>query len=398
LTGANGAGKTTLLNVFANHFGWASTLLATPKQTDKGVYEYIAGLFGKLLRRGPADTGQVEVGSLEYSDGKPTALTLPRTTGIQYSLSIANMQSVQGLHVGSHRELPRYQTVTSIPADVLGPEQAYNAYNQVLMSQYQGSHVQYSTTYRLKEALISMATFGAGNAYVQQHPVALSAYTGFIEVLKKVMPPSIGFVGLSIRTPEVVLLTESGEFVIDAASGGILTIIDLAWRLYIYSLGKKAFVVTIDEPENHLHPSMQRSLLPSLLKAFPGAQFIVATHSPFMVSAVRDSAVYALKFRDSEGRASASEPTDSSVKRAVISVQLDTINKAADAARILREVLGVEATVPEWVEEELTRVVQKYRDKVLTDELLDGLRSDLRALGYSHLYPAALSQMVRPND
>jgi hypothetical protein len=117
-----------------------------------------------------------------------------------------------------------------------------------------------------------------------------------------------------------------------------------------------------------------------------------------MVSAVRDSAVYALKFRDSEGRASASEPTDSSVKRAVISVQLDTINKAADAARILREVLGVEATVPEWVEEELTRVVQKYRDKVLTDELLDGLRSDLRALGYSHLYPAALSQMVRPND
>ncbi|MGQ0518664.1 AAA family ATPase, partial [Bacillus sp. D-CC] len=58
---------------------------------------------------------------------------------------------------------------------------------------------------------------------------------------------------------------------------------------------KFIFVVTIDEPENHLHPSMQRSLLNDFVKAFPKAQFIVVTHSPFIVSSIRESNVYALK-------------------------------------------------------------------------------------------------------
>ena len=398
LTGANGAGKTTLLNIFAQHFGWRSQYLATPKQTEKGVYEYLAGIFEKLLQAARLASAPVEVGSITYSNGSSAKLSLPLETGIQYDLSFNGMQGIPGLHVASHRELPRYQRVSSIPSNVIEPEQAYESYNQVVIQQYQGGQPQYSTTYRLKEALISMATFGAGNKYVQEHPAALNAYTGFIDVLKKVMPPSIGFTDLSIRTPDVVLVTESGEFVLDAASGGVLTLIDLAWRIYMYSLGRQSFAVTIDEPENHLHPSMQRLLLPSFLKAFPSVQFIVATHSPFMVSAVKESNVYALQFRDREGRASAKEPPDPSVKRAVVSIKLDTVNKASDAARILRDVLGVEATVPEWVEADVAAIVAKYRDKQLTGAALRELRDDLNKLGYSELYPTAVTQLVPPND
>ncbi|MFL1399228.1 AAA family ATPase, partial [Acinetobacter baumannii] len=62
-----------------------------------------------------------------------------------------------------------------------------------------------------------------------------------------------------------------------------MSIIDLAWQIFLYSHDKDEFVVTIDEPENHLHPSMQRSLLNDFVKAFPKAQFIVVTHSPFIV-------------------------------------------------------------------------------------------------------------------
>lgn len=59
-----------------------------------------------------------------------------------------------------------------------------------------------------------------------------------------------------------------------------------------------SFLVIVDEIENHLHPSMQRSILPNLVKAFPSAQFIVTTHSPFVVNSVIDSSVYALKYND----------------------------------------------------------------------------------------------------
>ena len=47
-------------------------------------------------------------------------------------------------------------------------------------------------------------------------------------------------------------------------------------------------VVIIDEIEQHLHPKWQSNILPSLEKHFPQVQFIVATHSPLVVSSSED--------------------------------------------------------------------------------------------------------------
>ena len=47
-------------------------------------------------------------------------------------------------------------------------------------------------------------------------------------------------------------------------------------------------VVIIDEIEQHLHPKWQSKILPSLEKNFPQVQFIVATHSPLVVSSSED--------------------------------------------------------------------------------------------------------------
>ena len=86
--------------------------------------------------------------------------------------------------------------------------------------------------------------------------------------------------------PDVLLETRSGEFLIDAASGGITTLIEIAALIYGCSIREevkgKRFVVVYDEPENHLHPELQRALFQNLTDAFPLVQFIVATHSPFI--------------------------------------------------------------------------------------------------------------------
>lgn len=50
-------------------------------------------------------------------------------------------------------------------------------------------------------------------------------------------------------------------------------------------------VVLIDEPELHLHPQWQWTLLDRLQTAFPKVQFIVATHSPTIVTAAPADAV-----------------------------------------------------------------------------------------------------------
>lgn len=55
--------------------------------------------------------------------------------------------------------------------------------------------------------------------------------------------------------------------------------------------------VVIDEVDAHLHPSLQRKVLPFFSELFPKIQFIVSTHSPFVISSECDSVVYDLSTR-----------------------------------------------------------------------------------------------------
>lgn len=390
LTGANGAGKSTLLNVFSRHFGFATPLLATPKRF-RGGYRYLTDLIMSVARQAQNESTQAaeEIGRLVYRDGGEAKIQVPPPASPQYNLTIVNQHAVPGLSIGSHRPVTVYQRVENIPTQAMRPPQAFSNYNQEVIRRYQNGHSQFSPMYRMKESLISMATFGAGNAYVQKDDEVLGAFRGFVKILRIVLPKSLGFEDIAIRTPDVVMTTSSGEFMLDAASGGIATLIDLAWQLFLFSLNNAHFVVTIDEPENHLHPSMQRSLMGSLLEAFPMAQFIVATHSPFIVSAVRDSGVYVLRYEETQAGADDLAPS-----RRVSSLALDNVNKAGTASEILRDVLGVRATMPEWVEQGLEEIVHRYRDKAITAETLGELRSELAQFGYSELYPDALSALT----
>lgn len=53
-------------------------------------------------------------------------------------------------------------------------------------------------------------------------------------------------------------------------------------------------IVMIDEIDAHLHVSLQKKILSFLTEAFPKVQFIVTTHSPFVVSSVKDAVIYDL--------------------------------------------------------------------------------------------------------
>jgi predicted ATP-binding protein involved in virulence len=52
--------------------------------------------------------------------------------------------------------------------------------------------------------------------------------------------------------------------------------------------------IIIDELDAHLHVSLQRLILPFFKKSFPNVQFIVSTHSPFILTSVEDAIIYDL--------------------------------------------------------------------------------------------------------
>jgi predicted ATP-binding protein involved in virulence len=56
-------------------------------------------------------------------------------------------------------------------------------------------------------------------------------------------------------------------------------------------------IVLIDEIETHLHVELQKKILPFLCDFFPRIQFIVSTHSPFVLSSVENAVICDLQNR-----------------------------------------------------------------------------------------------------
>ena len=211
-----------------------------------------------------------------------------------------------------------------------------------------------------------------------------------------VVPKEIGFRNLIVRPPDILLETETGTFLLDAASGGLTTLIEIAALVYTCGLSADVkggrFTVTFDEPENHLHPSMQRSLMPSLIAAFPEVQFIVVTHSPFIVSSMRDSNVYALHYAAAQSDNSESDHFFAATRQ-IVSTKLDYQNRAGTAGEILREVLGVPVTLPVWVENSLDEIVAYYQARQLDENTLAQFRLDVQRAGLEELFPEAISRL-----
>lgn len=425
ITGANGSGKSTLLNILAAHFGWPRKFLATPTYSKKlKSYEYIIDRDSENIALEDNDISYggeptTTVGTIRYADGKRMDLELPRNPHLEYEVVSRKRAIVEGVYISPHRPAQKYQRVDQIPTEPMLANIALDQWLDTVRSIYYEGSANRGPYFRMKQALISMAMFGPSNSFSPGIPAVRKTFNGFIEVLHNILPDTLGFRTLSIRTPDVVVVTDAGEWVIDDASGGISALIELAWQIFLYSNDRHQFVAVIDEPENHLHPSMQRVVMSKLLQAFPNVQFIVATHSPFVVSSVKDSAVYALRYqRVSGANISAYDQSDihrtnwyysllahqkmiensgflpPSVTRRIYSEKLDMISRTGNASEVLRDVLGVPVTTPDWVITEVKNIVTKYRKRAFTTETLTALRAELEELGMADQFPAAVAKLA----
>lgn len=395
LTGANGAGKTTLLNILSRHFGWQGMFASTPKRfrngisfspdcwTDESLRKYPESDDSKnpseAFQEQPEPGPLQEIGSLTYEDGQVAQLTVAGKVSAQFNIDIKNQKLLRGLHIPSHRPIYSYQSVANIPTVPRRRDQVAAAYTNLVRNRYYGTLQGQTPNYYLKETLIALAAFGYGNEVIDRDSESLEIFEGFQGVLRTVLPPSLGFSRIVIRLPEVVLVTRSGDFSLDAVSGGIASLIDLAWQVFMYASSEQPFVVTIDEPENHLHPELQRNILGTFIAAFPNVQFICATHNPFIVTSVPDSQTYVLRY-GSDHR--------------VISEALSSLDRSGSSNEILRDVLGLPSSSPMWVEERLKEITELLSREELTEQLLSQLRQLLAAHGLERFVPEVLAHLA----
>jgi AAA15 family ATPase/GTPase len=94
-------------------------------------------------------------------------------------------------------------------------------------------------------------------------------------------------------------------FKLHELSDGYKAFIDIYMELLLRLEGADAVVeyenpaiVLIDEIETHLHVELQKRVLPFLTRMFPNIQFIVATHSPFVITSLANAVVYDLEKKE----------------------------------------------------------------------------------------------------
>ena len=77
-------------------------------------------------------------------------------------------------------------------------------------------------------------------------------------------------------------------------------IADIAKRLSIANPNslnplEEEAVILIDELDLHLHPKWQKEIVADLKRTFPNCQFIISTHSPFIIQSLDAAEVFDIK-------------------------------------------------------------------------------------------------------
>lgn len=125
-----------------------------------------------------------------------------------------------------------------------------------------------------------------------------------------------GYSNLRIELqPSRMIMTNSDgvDLQIEQLSGGykaVLSVVaDIAKRLSIANPDSKnpleeEAVILIDELDLHLHPKWQKCIVDDLKRTFPNCQFIISTHSPFIIQSLNAEELFdisEMQFADEKG-------------------------------------------------------------------------------------------------
>lgn len=130
-------------------------------------------------------------------------------------------------------------------------------------------------------------------------------FISFEQLLQQIYQDDRLHLEFIIRDYSFRIVTGEKSFKLTEMSDGFAAVIDIVADLILKMQEKnkltrayqKQGIVLIDEIETHLHLSLQKLVLPMLSRLFPNIQFIVTTHSPFVLSSMNNAIAYDLEHR-----------------------------------------------------------------------------------------------------
>ncbi len=130
-----------------------------------------------------------------------------------------------------------------------------------------------------------------------------SWFVDFEKLLKKVFQDEALQLLFNYKDYSFHILTQGKTFKFTEMSDGFAAVLEIIIDLILKMQRKDSLtrayeqegIVLIDEVETHLHLELQRLVLPLLTQLFPNIQFIVTTHSPFVLSSISNAVAFDLE-------------------------------------------------------------------------------------------------------
>jgi len=131
-------------------------------------------------------------------------------------------------------------------------------------------------------------------------------FENFEKLLKEIFQNENIKLSFDFKDYSFYIVAEQKKFKFTQLSDGYSAILDIVADLILKMQDKsspnreyfKPGIVIIDEIETHLHLELQRLILPMLTRIFPNIQFIVTTHSPFILNSLPNAIAFDLEKRE----------------------------------------------------------------------------------------------------
>jgi hypothetical protein len=293
LTGKNGSGKTVLLNAIANH-------LDQIKEDDDfsflKIRERVENDKKRLNTNVDSEITQAQYEKwLRNSEERCKRLYGKISVDFEDAVSLVKAYK-KGDFIISFYEAAR-KTPISEPKNPTKPTLSYNGSSKITLT---SQLLYFLSDLKIQEAL-------ARNEGQIEEANHIKAWFGRFEfILKDFFEDKDLKLEFNYKDYTFKILTNGKAFKFTELSDGFIAILDIVADLILKMQDggnltaefNKPGIVLIDEVETHLHLQLQKVILPMLTTLFPNIQFIISTHSPFVLSSLPNATAYDLEHQE----------------------------------------------------------------------------------------------------
>lgn len=293
LTGKNGSGKTSVLNSLCSHLAdvvensiQEHPLREICEQNIACYKEKVAQEATTEAERYAKQRAQVELinwqAKLKYwTEGvkiDTSSMTLLKEKYEKGEFILAFFGDTRKIKVETSRNIEK-----------INPSAVYEIYDNPsrLLSKYMAN-------------LKTMQAFAQTEDDLERVEQIKDWFQRFEDILRRIYGDNSLKLKFDINTFQFSIYMNNREpFDFNTMSMGYAAVFDIIGSIMMRMESKRRYdlegIVLIDEIETHLHVELQKEIIPILSELFPNLQFILTTHSPFILNSAKNSVVYDLE-------------------------------------------------------------------------------------------------------